>query len=702
MRFSLPRRRRPKHRRATAPFHWVATLFGATTALALALAPLAAPPASAASANPFAGLAGFTIVTEGDVVTGPAAAHVEGSMAVGGTLTVQNAWHFNAVHGGAALPTIDGRATQLLTGGAIDLDGTGEAVQLTQGALRVGDTSGSTVTQDGVTAGTGDYYHPVGDFSRKVRMAGQSSLDQVAAPGVWDSAFGGLFTDLRSASADIAALQPGAGVAAVIVEEPSNTNGVSANEKGLRLTAGVPNLWRVSAAQLSAIPTIKFLGGTTPSASTPLYVDVTDAGVVSITMPTFTGSPTQYAAAILYNFAHATDVALSGRNSPGVDGSVLAPNAALTLVSGYLEGQIAARSFTVLSNGEIHHIGFTPELPPVTPPPPDAVAPHVATTTATCEPSTVNSLTASAVTGVRYEWVSGGTGTVSQVALRGDELVPGTVYTLRAVAETGYTLSGTTEWSYTFVARPTDCGVVEPAPATGGFSFAERCGPDSSYTLAPAEHATYLVTVDGAAPVVMTAGTHPAIDGSSVSITVVADAGHELDPTVVASGGYRFGSAEYCDELVTHPLVHGDVTSTTATCEPGTADSYTVVAAAGVRYTRTVDGVTAAIEPGTYTSPRRGVDYRIDAWAESPAYGLDPDARSTWTLRFTGAADCGTTVPPTTPPVQQLATLAFTGGAAQAGLLGAGAALAAGLLLVAGTAAIERTRRLRLIRRMEG
>src|SRR5690606_9829025 len=216
--------------------------------------------------------------------------------------------------------------------------------------------------------------------------------------------------------------------------------------------AGIPNIW--------------FVGGIVPSASTPFIIDIVDTGAVDLTAPVVRNIDERF---VLWNLAGATTLNLRGwHNSEYIEGSILAPNAALEFLSGTIEGQIAAKSLRVSGNGEIHHTGFTPELPTTT-----EVAGSWSSTGACDEPA--NALTIAAVPGVVYGGAAGGPVAQTLPSLRGSGLVGTWAFTVAVTDASAYTLTGPASHSVTFD-DPSTCAPPEP-----------ECIPASavSYTSAP-------------------------------------------------------------------------------------------------------------------------------------------------------------------------------------------------------------------------
>jgi len=107
---------------------------------------------AAAGTNPFAPLAGFTILTNGDTVLGNS--EIEGTVAVGGSLTTTHGYNFIHTSGltpaDYALPTVGGDPTRLLiadqfnvsaSSGVSEVSSRGNIRADQLGYLKIGDIS---------------------------------------------------------------------------------------------------------------------------------------------------------------------------------------------------------------------------------------------------------------------------------------------------------------------------------------------------------------------------------------------------------------------------------------------------------------------------------------------------------------------------------------------------------------------------------
>lgn len=370
------------------------------------------PCTTATCTNPLTGLNNFTIVTEKTLTVSNGGAHVEGTAAVGSDLIVNNQYHVQNNHDGTPQPVVDGKSTGLLVGGKVTLNATGEAFQVNNGATRIGTTTGGSTD--------GSRFYTTAAKDRWIRMAGSATLSDVTASGLFASTFPNLFADLRASSSAIGSYNSG------------DVNFVTTTANGgdgqkVTLSAGVVNVLRVNASQLSAITKLWFDGGVVPSSSTPFIIDIT-GGSITATAPVLMNIDAHY---VLWNFAGST---LNISTAEFIKGSVLAPNAQLNLTSGGIEGQIAAKSMVITSGAEIHHIGYTPC---VTPPKTVTVTTAPSATPPTCTAD--GSLVIPTQANVAFSGGTNGAG-------------PGS-YTVTAAGTNGYTITGTSSWTLVVKAK---------------------------------------------------------------------------------------------------------------------------------------------------------------------------------------------------------------------------------------------------------
>ncbi len=390
--------------------------------------------ASTQCLNPFSSaLKNFTILTSGSVTLN-STSHVTGTIAAGDDVVVQRGYGTGLNEDGSALPVIEGTSTGLLVGDQVILNAADEALKIDGGAAtRVGNVGAGTAS--------GVRFYPTTDTGRYVRLGTSATIDQIKAPGLWNTAFSGAFTNLVANANTIAGYDD---------DDVHLVTAVANGQDGKKVTLnpGVPNVLRVSSTELSAITKL-FFDGVAPSATTPFIIDVTTGTsptTVPVLMPKTDRSEFRY---ILWNFSKATG-ALALKTSTGQDflrGSVLAPRADVSLTAGGLEGQIAAKSLTVTTGSEIHHFAYSP-CAPTTTPVTVKTAPSVTAPTCTAD----GSLVVPSQTNITWTGGAHGAG-------------PGT-YTLVASATAGHTLSGQATWTLTVKPKGDGLNCVEAVKPT--------------------------------------------------------------------------------------------------------------------------------------------------------------------------------------------------------------------------------------------
>lgn len=294
---------------------------------------------SGAASNPFGAAKRFQIVTEGNATLGSFG--IDGAAAIGGNLVFKNYQTVATTETSTFTPSVGGQAVGLVVGGTVDLAGSGANNQLTVGTgfFHVGAVGGGALT----TWGTNVHLATVGvtdnwSTPRAIVTADQSnqSAYPVVAPGVFDTA--STFTQLRASSASIGALDP---TTCSSIAAPTVTTAFG--NYTLTLATGKVNVWNLTLAQITAMVNVS--GPTNVSATTPLVINVTDAG--SITLPERYWGPLQSGtkSAIMWNFPNATAV-----NVRGVFyGSLFAPDAAVSIDNVTFEGDVVAKTATITS-----------------------------------------------------------------------------------------------------------------------------------------------------------------------------------------------------------------------------------------------------------------------------------------------------------------------------------------------------------------
>jgi hypothetical protein len=258
------------------------------------------------------------------------------------------------------------------------------------------------------------------------------------------------------------------------------------------------------------------------------------------------------------------------------------------------------------------------------------------------------SYTIPTVPGVQYQVDLDGTG-YNDVSGGVHPVGVGTVVTIRAVAQTGYTLSGATAWPPVTIASSGDC-LVDVTTTAPSFAPAVCTAPGShsqgKFTIPAVPGVQYRVDIDGAGFNDIGAGSYPVALGTVVTITAVPLFGYTLlgatswDP-------YSFASPGEC--LV--EVVTADPTFADSVCRAAgdpTEATYTIVGADHITYWVSIDGHTEVLTPGGTYVIASGSTVDIRAVAD-PGYVIDQSDAGPWAHSYAPADDCIVEVTPTPP-----------------------------------------------------
>jgi hypothetical protein len=219
-----------------------------------------------------------------------------------------------------------------------------------------------------------------------------------------------------------------------------------------------------------------------------------------------------------------------------------------------------------------------------------------------------------------------------------------------ATATNGATLTGTTTWSHTFTS--VTCQTLADTP---GFTDDACSGPTAtgaSYVVPDEPGVTYQLDGESQDP-----GSYPATDGSSITLTVLAQAGYVLASDSQTSFSHTFGAAPDCHTKITPnaPIFVDDV----CTDDGPTGATYTIPTTDGLRYGVQINGgniVTMAA--GTYAIPDGST---VIIGVATTAANEEITGTDVWTHTFAG--------PPCSAEVQEPTFL--PGGCAGSDLVGA-------------------------------
>jgi len=230
--------------------------------------------------NPVVGNNGFLVVASGNAtVTNN---ENEGTMALGGNLTIGDSYRLFLAGQGGATFNGDAHPTAVVVGGRVDLAGsapTAELSVLSSGYIKIGDLTGVTVRNtDNNNASVNTHVVPAPgtdyDAFPRISMTVQQPIPSVGPASVID--FPGLFSTYEQRSTDLATCAN-----TVVLTDANGSPLPEPIAPGtvafVHLTAGVTNVLIISATDLNNIATLTF--PTAPNASTPLLINVSTTGV---------------------------------------------------------------------------------------------------------------------------------------------------------------------------------------------------------------------------------------------------------------------------------------------------------------------------------------------------------------------------------------------------------------------------------------
>ncbi len=258
------------------------------------------------------------------------------------------------------------------------------------------------------------------------------------------------------------------------------------------------------------------------------------------------------------------------------------------------------------------------------------------------------SFTIPTVTGVQYQVDQNGGG-FADVAGGVHNVSVGTVVTIRAVALTGYTLSGSTSWPPFTIVSSGDC-LVDVTATAPTYTPAVCTGPGifslGSYTIPSVPGVQYQVDINGGGYGNVAAGTYPVPIGTVVTVKALPLFGYTL-VGATSWDAYVFDSPGDC--LV--EVVKADPTFADAVClAPGDSSdaTYTIVGADHISYFVSLNGGSDVLTPGGTYVISGGSSIFIHAVAE-PGYVIDPSDAGPWSHTYAPADDCIVDVAPETP-----------------------------------------------------
>jgi len=270
----------------------------------------------------------------------------EGAVAIGGNLTLSGAYTLGNNSPGSFFANNESVASSLVVGGRIIYSG-GSGINVTNGYVKVCDTTASTIYADGIqpTRITPDLFSST---PRIIVSQAQTVESIVSCPLDFQAAF----ETLQANSLSLAECESNITLQPI---DPNNPNN-EPNKKRIILP-NTTNIINLTWAELNAISELGFTDQPNASASLIINIDVAaEGGVVTWDLPNLPGVSDINGAYIIWNFYNTTSLAMI--NAQTLYGSILAPFASVSdNNNGNINGQVIANSI-VHNGGEMHHHPF--------------------------------------------------------------------------------------------------------------------------------------------------------------------------------------------------------------------------------------------------------------------------------------------------------------------------------------------------------
>lgn len=326
---------------------------------------------------------GFLVFVEGDAFLN--ADESEGTIAVGGDLAFGTAYNVAAraqpAQGTFTAPG-DARDTYLYVGGGMNFS------QADGGDILRVQNQGFTKIADAATFSAFDRDQNNATINYRITAPGATAETIPRIEGTVTQTPASIATPVPASLIDIpAAFDLYRGLSSelatcpntvVLTDDAGNalTSPFAQGARGhVTLAPNQTNVLTITAADLGRLGELAF--DDQPSLTAPLLVNVTGTSFTG-TMPNSPGISSAQAPYILYNFAEATSITVTGGDS--IEGTLYAPRADLRwVVTQNIEGNVVAASFThgnpltpIGAPREVHDLPFAAELSCTTTPVPDA------------------------------------------------------------------------------------------------------------------------------------------------------------------------------------------------------------------------------------------------------------------------------------------------------------------------------------------
>lgn len=303
--------------------------------------------------------AGFNVFVQNDFTFG--GGDVEGAVAVGNDLTIQGNNGQFAIHTPGTY-TVAGMSSPagLLVGNDVNLNSGGLGI-LSGAKILIGSnaqTKALSVDMNGATVNT-RVVNIAGNYSSTPNI----SLSHSQSENVYQASpidFTAAFNVFRSRSTNVAALATNMVI--------TNANGTAQNPSSISNNSQIyvkalspgANILNFTGTNINKISSMTF--DVKPSASQYVIINVDKPGTFNWSNFNFTGVSSTEAQYILINFVNSTKVNIN--SSSTVFATIFAPNADVDKKnSANIDGQVIAKTFTMLQGGEVHRMYFLSDDP---------------------------------------------------------------------------------------------------------------------------------------------------------------------------------------------------------------------------------------------------------------------------------------------------------------------------------------------------
>ena len=296
----------------------------------------------------------FSVISQGNVAV--AGTQVYGALAVGGNLNFNGSGPIAANSTGTFAPVLGANANVgLIVDGSVNFASSTNVLYVNSGASAILGTmaNGKYIATGGTSCFTAN---TAATQCSTVEIAMQNG-GNVVAGHPFD--FAGAFDAYKKTSAALGALPAtcAAAASAVLRDQNDTTAWSGSGNYVLKLTANKVNILNVTVAQVNALASGSAVGATgTASNSTPLIINVLDAGAVSFNSPNF---PQNYPRSVIWNFPNATSVTFAN----ALWGSLYAPSALVTETAD-VRGVVIAGSYA--GNGGVADWSNRPDIADIT------------------------------------------------------------------------------------------------------------------------------------------------------------------------------------------------------------------------------------------------------------------------------------------------------------------------------------------------